>query len=308
MIFRAVAELDLDAPARFQRADSLRAREQFQIFVFIHVELDPDLVQRRHRGQHRLAGLGVVADADVLHVDPAVDGRHHHGIAQIQPRLLGLGPKGFDPGKGLLLLSQCIVEGLLGDRAGGRQFLIADHISLNLAEGGFRLGHRRVAGQHRRLILAGFDAKQRLPLFHRRAAGHILLDDVAGDLGLDLGRLPRLDLADELIGDGRILGHDLHRLDFHGLVGPSRRLAADAELGEQPRIDSGVAHDRHDRDPADQFSPKAQLLHPCHTLHSASPPLFAASPVTASLAIIPYKTMSVIWPIISSNEVLVASR
>ena len=94
--------------------------------------------------------------------------------------------------------------------------MVTVEIHTRIGKGRLRLCEVRLCLQKCTLILARVDAVECLSRMHRLPAGHVFLDDIAGDTRLYLYLICTHDLSGVDVCQRRILPQNIHRLDGSG--------------------------------------------------------------------------------------------
>ena len=219
-----------------------------QVLVVADVKVGFDRVDQRDAGQR--AGLGSNQVADLRDVDAgeAVDRRSDAGKFQIEARLfdrgLGGGDRGFASFEGL----DFIVILLSADHFFGQQIDGAFGIGLVTNEarhGSFQLARGLVEDGFER---ARIDLEKKLAFFDQRTVFVILRNEVAADLGHDVGVDQAGKHTDPFADDGNFLlqrcGHRYGEFRHHGLLFFRTAGHEQREQSEQQE-QTGTEH-RHD--------------------------------------------------------------
>ncbi len=184
-------------------------------------DLDERIERRAAEGHER-------PDRRLVAPDAPGKRRVNLGVTEIDLGGLDRCPVGGHRRLALLHGADALVVHVLGECAALHQIAAAAKAGLGIVERGDVALHLRLCLIERRLVVARVDPVQKVALLHVRAVGCDLLEEIAGDLGLQRNAADRVHArgVGEVDGNG-LLHHRRHR-HGHGLAGMAGRGCARA--------------------------------------------------------------------------------
>ena len=207
-----------------------------EVFLFAHLDVDLDRVDRRDRRQFlRGSRSDQVSDLRLGQARDAVHGGGHLGETQIELGLVDFGLGGEHRRAGRLFRADGIVEVFLADGILIGKGFDPGQVGLGRCPAcllGLELPLCLIQG---RLEGARVDLEEDLPRPHEIAFLVVLPDEVSLDLGPDGGVHKPVEGPDPFLVDGNILLDDGRHLDgrrWRGFLGPLRAAHRDEEQQE----------------------------------------------------------------------------